>query len=89
MGIERITDSKYALSKVDGEKKIRQNLKAVFGLGFQYINLPAIVWSIDNDYELPIYVSSRVDEWVDDLNDYKYSISNVIPTLKVGLTYMF
>ena len=71
------------------ETKIRQNLKADFSLGVQYVNYPEIVWSYDNDYELPSYVSSRVDEWVDDLNDYKHSISNVIPTLKVGLTYMF
>ena len=71
------------------ETKIKPKLKADFSLGFQYINLPGIVWSDDNDYELPNYVSSRVDEWVADLNDYKDSISNVIPTLKVGLTFMF
>ena len=71
------------------ETKIRQNLKADFGLGLQYINLPAIVWSYDNDYDLPKHVSSRVDKWIEDLNDYKDSISNVMPTFKVGLTYMF
>ena len=71
------------------ETKIKPKLKADFSLGFQYINLPGIVWSDDNDYELPNYVSSRVDKWVADLNDYKNSISNVIPTLKVGLTYIF
>ena len=71
------------------ETKIRQNLKADFGIGLQYINLPDIVWSEDNDYGLPSQLSSRADEGVEDLNDYKDSIPNVIPTLKVGLTYMF
>jgi len=71
------------------ETMIRQNLKADFGLGLQYINIPEIVWSEDNDYGLPIQLSSRVDEGVADLNNYKDSISNVIPTLKVGLTYKF
>ena len=71
------------------ETKIRQNLKADFSLGVQYVNYPEIVWSYDNDYELPSYVSSRVDEWMTDANNYKDSIPSVIPTLKLGLTYMF
>ena len=79
----------FPLLRLGYKKKIRQNLKADIGLGFQYINLPAIVWSIDNDYELLSHVSLRVDKWVADLNDFKDSIPNVIPTLKVGLTYMF
>ena len=71
------------------EKKIRQNLKADIGLGFQYINLPAIVWSIDNNYKLPSHVSSRVDNWVADLNNFKDSIPKFMPTLKFGLSYIF
>ncbi len=71
------------------ETKIRQNLKADFGIGLQYINLPDIVWSEDNEYGLPSQLSSRADQGVEDLNDYKDSIPNVIPTLKVGLTYIF
>ena len=71
------------------ETKIRQKIKADFSLGLQYVNLPEIVWGYDNDYDLPNHVSSRVVKWVEDLNDYKDSISNVVPTLKIGLTYMF
>jgi len=71
------------------ETKIRQNLKADLSLGVQYVNFPEIVWSYEEDYELPSQLSSRVDEGVADFNDDIDSIPNVIPTLKVGLTYMF
>ena len=71
------------------EKKIRQNLKADLSLGIQYVSFPDIVWNYEEDYELPSELSSRVDEGVADLNDDIDSIPNIIPTLKVGLTYMF
>ena len=44
LGIERITDSKYALSKVDGEKKIRQNFQN------SVILKPSIVYSVDDKF---------------------------------------
>ena len=71
------------------ETKIRQNLKADLSLGIQYVSFPDIVWNYEEDYELPSELSSRVDEGVADLNDDIDSIPNIIPTLKVGLTYMF
>ncbi|MDC3161010.1 complex I NDUFA9 subunit family protein [Candidatus Pelagibacter sp.] len=44
LGIEQAVDSKYALSKLEGEKKVRQNFKG------SVILKPSIVYSVDDNF---------------------------------------
>ena len=44
MGIEKATDSKYALSKLEGERKVKENFKK------SIIIKPSIVYSVDDKF---------------------------------------
>ena len=44
LGIEKATDSKYALSKLDGERKVKENFKR------SIIIKPSIVYSVDDKF---------------------------------------
>ena len=58
-------------------------------LGAQYLKNPKLQWSTDNSYEYPDYVSDQIDIWVDDAQDLVDSISSILPTAKIGISYLF
>ena len=57
LGIEKATDSKYALSKLEGEKRVKANFKK------SIIIKPSIVYSVDDKFTTCLlYTSDAADE---------------------------
>ena len=60
-----------------------------FALGAQYVKQPNIQWETDTASSPPSYVTDQINEWVDDAQDYIDSLSSILPTVKVGISYYF
>ncbi len=91
-GIDNIQDSKYALSKISGEKKIKENFS-------RYVILkPSIVYSVDDNFTtnfmrllsilpiMPLYYSGRTKFNPIHVSDFTNIIFEVIQKKIVGET---
>tara|TARA_E500000331_G_scaffold347405_1_gene387563 strand:+ start:130 stop:861 length:732 start_codon:yes stop_codon:yes gene_type:complete len=71
------------------QKKVTDSVGLNFSLGAQYIQMPKLEWETNTTFEPPSYVRNQIDKWVDDTQELVDSFSNIIPTAKIGLYYLF
>ena len=57
--------------------------------GAQYFVLPSMKWKTDTTYPPPSFISSSIDEYIDNINESVNELKKIIPTLKVVLSYRF
>ena len=92
LGIEQATDSKYALSKLEGEKKVRQNFKD------SVILKPSIVYSVDDNFTtnfmrllsflpiMPLYYAGKTKFTPIHVSDLSNIIFEIVKNKTIGET---
>ena len=92
LGIEEAIDSKYALSKLDGEKKVRQNFSK------SVILKPSIVYSVDDNFTtnfmrllsilpiMPLYYSGKTKFTPIHVSDFTNIIFGIVNKKITGET---
>ena len=65
------------------------NFKTNLSVGFQYIDPGSLEKFTNTEYNLPSYVQSRVDEWVQKTQNKIDKYSEFQPSINVGFSYSF
>ena len=71
------------------QTKINDKTNLQLSVGAQYINTPSLQWKTDTEFPPPSYVRNKIDQWVGETEDYIDSLSGIVPTAKIGITYSF
>ena len=65
------------------------NFKTNISLGLQYIDLGSLENFTNTEYNLPSYVQTRVDDWVQKSQNKVDKYSEFQPSINVGFSYVF
>ena len=65
------------------------NFKTNLSLGVQYIDPGSLENFTNTKYPLPIFVQSKVDEWMQDTKNKIDEYSKVQPSISLGFSYSF
>ena len=69
--------------------KIKTNFKTNFSVGIQYIDPGSLENFTNTEYNLPSYVQTRVDDWVQKTQNKIDKYSEFQPSLNIGFSYAF
>ena len=69
--------------------KNTSNFKTTLSVGIQYIHPGSLENFTNTEYNLPSYVQTKVDEWVQKTQDKINSYSEFVPSINVGFSYAF
>ena len=69
--------------------KIKPNFKTNLSIGIQYIDFGVLENSTNTEYNLPSYVQTRVDDWVQKSQNKIDNYSEFQPSINVGFSYLF
>jgi len=65
------------------------NLKTNLSIGVQYIDPGSLENFTNTKYNLPSYVQTRVNEWVQKTQNKVDKYSEILPTINIGFSYLF
>ncbi|WP_288239082.1 hypothetical protein [uncultured Prochlorococcus sp.] len=71
------------------KKRISNNLDFNIGGGIQYLSIPSLEWETSTSSPPPIFIRSKIDELVDDLNSSAKEFNKFIPNLFLNFEYKF
>ena len=69
--------------------KIKPNFKTNLSIGIQYIDFGTLENFTNTEYNLPSYVQTRVDDWVQKSQNKVDNYSEFQPSINVGFSYSF
>ena len=69
--------------------KIKPNFKTNLSIGIQYIDFGVLENSTNTEYNLPSYVQTRVDDWVQKSQNKIDNYSEFQPSINIGFSYSF
>ena len=69
--------------------KIKPNFKTNLSIGIQYIDFGTLENFTNTQYNLPSYVQTRVDDWVQKSQNKIDNYSEFQPSINVGFSYLF
>ena len=69
--------------------KIKPNFKTNLSIGIQYIDFGTLENFTNTEYNLPSYVQTRVDDWVQKSQNKIDNYSEFQPSINVGFSYSF
>ena len=69
--------------------KIKPNFKTNLSIGIQYIDFGTLENFTNTEYNLPSYVQTRVDDWVQKSQNKIDNYSEFQPSINIGLSYSF
>ena len=69
--------------------KIKPNFKTNLSIGIQYIDFGTLENFTDTEYNLPSYVQTRVDDWVQKTQNKIDKYSEFQPSMNIGFSYTF
>jgi len=69
--------------------KIKPNFKTNLSIGIQYIDFGTLENFTNTEYNLPSYVQTRVDDWVQKSQNKIDNYSEFQPSINVGVSYSF
>ena len=69
--------------------KIKPNFKTNLSLGIQYIDFGTLENFTNTEYNLPSYVQTRVDDWVQKSQNKIDKYSEFQPSINIGFSYSF
>ena len=69
--------------------KIKPNFKTNLSIGIQYIDFGTLENFTNTEYNLPSYVQTRVDDWVQKSQNKIDNYSEFQPSINIGFSYSF
>ena len=69
--------------------KIKPNFKTNLSIGIQYIDFGTLENFTNTEYNLPSYVQTRVDDWVQKSQNKVDNYSEFQPSINIGFSYSF
>ena len=69
--------------------KIKPNFKTNLSIGIQYLDFGTLENFTNTEYNLPSYVQTRVDDWVQKSQNKVDNYSDFQPSINLGFSYVF